>query len=287
MIKVFKIAPLTRILITIYFVILILNFVFHGLLYQLFALNPQSVIHNFEIWRLITFVFAPGNIESTLLLSFVFWFIGPNLESGFSRGKFLILLTITSLIQGSLFTLLFIRDNNFISGGEGIALILLSLYVFLEVTSNTRRISFKRLISLPTSVFVTVAWFSAVILHHSFTANEDLAISIISGAFGVMTGSIIFMHIKLIDFLTARKKSTSATYSVPKPEELIESLSTRKEYQQKHLFRAEEEYSSDEESNEYFSEERLNRILDKISEYGREALTADEELYLKEYSENL
>ena len=62
MIKVFKIAPLTRILITIYFVILILNFVFHGLLYQMFALNPQNVIHNFEIWRLITFVFAPGNI---------------------------------------------------------------------------------------------------------------------------------------------------------------------------------------------------------------------------------
>ena len=278
---------MTRMLITIYFVILILNFVFQGLLYQFFALNPQRVIQNFELWRLITFVFAPGNIESTLLLSFVFWFVGPNLESGFNRNKFLILLLITSLLQGTLFTLLFIRNNSLVTGGEGMALILLSLYVFLEVTSNTRRISFKRLISLPTSVFVTVAWFSAVILHHSFTANEDLAISIISGAFGVMTGSIIFMHIKLIDFLTAHKKSTGATYSIPKPEELIETFSARKEYQQKHVFSAEEEYSSDEESNDYFSEVRLNRILDKISEYGREALTADEELYLKEYSENL
>ncbi len=71
---------------------------------------------------------------------------------------------------------------------------------------------------------------------------------------------------------------------IPKPEELTLAL-----IQQNGLKRLNRSLKEDTSSFEdiVFTEDKLNSILDKINEYGKESLSLNEKKYLEEYSRNL
>jgi membrane associated rhomboid family serine protease len=288
MLESLKIATFSRLFISIYFLMLIANYLTNGFVSGLIALNSSQIINHYEIWRLFTYIFAPGNIEATILVSFVFWFIGPKLEEGFNKSKFFLMVFLSIVFQGTIFTFLYLRNPGYFTGVESIALLMLSLYVFLELTSDKYKLSYRSFISIPTAILVLIAWFSSVLIHSSIASDSGLTASIISGAFGVILGTVIFMQIKFAQYVFGKKNSMPRHYPIPKPEELIETLSERRRAHQKKMAYFDEEMHNDDVSNEdYYTEERLNIILDKISDYGRESLTHEEELFLHEYSDKL
>ena len=272
----------------IYITIGAISYFTNGTAFHYLALNPVSLILNQELWRLLTFSLVPSTIEGTLLFALVFWFIAPIVEDKFKTKKFIPLLLLVASLQGAVFTLLFWQKNINLAGGEGIAFFILTLYMLLEVSSEKIHFSLNKIHSLPFVVLLTVVWFSSVLIHHSFTENAYFNYAIIGGAYGIIFGTIIFMQIKTAEYLFGRKRQTKKPVNIPSPEELISSLSARKKTMPQSQFEddfQEEETMFDDE--EYFSEDRLNSILDKINEHGTESLTTDEKLYLEEYSKYL
>jgi membrane associated rhomboid family serine protease len=280
----------SRILVFIYLIIGLASYLSNGVAYNLLSLNPVIAVSNSELWRLFSFSFVPGNIEGTLLFSFVFWFIAPILEERFRTRKFALLLVLIASLQGAIFTLLFWGKPLNIAGGEGVALFVLTLYMFLEVSDDGNAMNFyaRKIRSLPFVVLTTVVWFSSVLIHNSFVSNSGFTVSIIAGAFGIILGAIMFMQIKAADYLLGRRKSISSpVVNIPNPEELITSLHTSRKRALQNHFDEEDEYEEEFSAADYFSEDRLNAILDKINEQGKDSLTSDEKLYLEEYSKYL
>jgi membrane associated rhomboid family serine protease len=264
----------------------VISYLSNGESYNLFVLNPSSMILHGELWRLFTFSFLPNSIEGIILVAIVFWLIAPELETKFQTKKFVLLTFLVIALQGAIFTLLFWNKNVTVAGAEGIAFFILTLFMFLEVTNkNNWPIRINR--SLHFVVFIPVVWFASVILHNTFSDNIALSNSIISAAYGIIFGGIMFVQMKAVKHIINPRRQTTNPVNVPTPEELIGSLSMQKESSYETHF--EEDYENDfpQDIEEYFSEERLNQILDKINEYGKDSLTPDEKLYLKEYSQYL
>jgi len=279
----------SRILVLIYLMLGLASYLSNSVSYYLLSLNPFITVSNPELWRLVSFSLVPGTIEGTLLFSFVFWFIAPILEEHFKIKKFVFLLFLITSLQGAIFSLLFWGKNIFIAGGEGISLFVLTLYMFLEVSDSKYSMSFNawEIHSLPFIVLTTVVWFSSVLIHNSFVSGAGFTVAIIAGAFGIILGAIMFMQIKVADYLLGRKRNVGNPVNIPSSEELITSLHIGRKRAVQNHFDAEENYEEEFSAADYFSEERLNAILDKINEQGKESLTSDEKLYLEEYSRHL
>ena len=81
------------------------------------------------------------------------------------------------------------------------------------------------------------------------------------------------------------KNNKNKNLNIPRPEELTPALISDKKLENSEgladLVRG--------EMQNYFiqDEDRLNEILDKISDYGSDSLTYDERNYLNKYSQNL
>ncbi len=279
----------SRFLVFIYLMLGLASYLSNGVAYNLLSLNPALTVADSELWRLFTFSFVPGTIEGTLLFSFVFWFIAPILEERFRTKKFALMLVLVILLQGAIFSLLFWGKGVVIAGGDGLAFFILTLYMFLEVSDGENLIHFhsRKIHSLPFIVLTTVVWFSSVLIHNSFVSSFIYTASIIAGSFGIILGAIIFMQIKAADYVFGRKTSISSPVSIPSPEELITSLHTRRKRAVQNQYEEDDEYAAGYAYSDYFSEDRLNAILDKINEQGKDSLTSDEKLYLEEYSRYL
>ncbi len=277
---------ISKIFVCIYLIMGVISYLTNGASYNLLVLNSHSMLADGELWRLFTFTLLPDTIEGTILTSLVLWFVAPALELKFKTKKFALLAFFVIALQGAIFTLLFWNKNVNVAGAEGLSFFILTLYMFLEV-SDKNVFSFKNKRTLNLVVFIPVVWFASVIVHNSFTNNPSLTNSIISSAYGIIFGGIIFVQMKAAKHLLNPERQTTNPVNVPSPEELIGSLRMQKEGAFETQFDDEYENDIPVEIEEYFSEERLNQILDKINEYGKDSLTPDEKLYLKEYSKYL
>lgn len=275
----------SRILALTYLAIGAISYLTNGITFHQLALNPTQMVLHQELWRLITFTLLPSTLEGTILFALVFWFIAPVIEEKYQMKKFILLLFLVTSIQGAVFTLLFWQKNIFLAGGEGISFFVLTLYMLHEVSSNKLQFAINRIHSLHLVILLTIVWFSAVLLHNSFAESAHLNYSLISSSYGILLGTILFMQIKASKKLLGEKRHIENTINIHNPEELIASLSTHRKTVLQNHFDEELDEDTEYEQDEYFSEERLNAILDKINEYGTEALSSDEKLYLEEYSQ--
>lgn len=253
------------------------------------SLDTARIIHYFEIWRIVSFTLVPNSLESALLFAFSFWVIGALLEDRFKTFKFAALLSILTMLQGTVFSLLFWNSATPLIGGEGLALFVISLYMFFELTNKTTNFSLKSLRSLPFVLLITVVWFASVIIHETFNISYSFVAPLISGSFGILTAAFVFMQIKFALHLFRPYTSVSGgTVTKPQEQEILQSNSVMKTKPIFHSdYNEENDDIADFDSDDYYSEEKLNRILDKMNEYGKQSLTSDELLYLKEYSEYL
>lgn len=258
---------------------------------QFLGLNPQRVINDIEIWRIFTYPFVSLSIAEIILFTFAYLFIAPKIEY-YIISKPILILSFVSLIplQGILSTLLFARENIYLFGTEALSFAVITLYflIFYRIVSQYRDTPFRLLVQTALIVFF---WIMAASLDAYVYQRPSLINSFGFALSGVTTGIICFYFAKPIvkkiietrieDYTAFQKKYFQQEEN--KIQNIHQSNIDVKEVQNfltSNLL-------PDEDREFEMSEERLNQILDKINERGKDALSSEEIKFLECYSKYL
>jgi membrane associated rhomboid family serine protease len=180
-------------------VVYILNYLFDGLLSKYLALNPEAVLQNWELWRLVTFPFSAYSLEGILLFGFTFLIVGPKVEQYIGRYIYPFVLSLLVLLEGILLTLSFWKENVAIGGMEGLSFFVLTLYSLLYFGkrsdfSNYRPTKARMIVSL-----VAFAWASVLLTRSLLTANmEYLITNSASAMIGLFSGILLYIQLRML-----------------------------------------------------------------------------------------
>lgn len=267
-------------------IIYALNYIMDGALYSMFALDPTAAVRNMEVWRLLTFPFVPGSYEGIVIFAITFLSVGPKLEATVKGGLFWVVLALLVCLQGTLTTLIYVDTGFVFAGMEGLSFFMITLFMFLNINKKIVFTSKQPVRSIIFGIMVGSFWLLATLVHSMVASNEILLVNGTNAAFGVVAGGLVFIQVKLLKKKHDSERQDLSQYEIPEPDQLSMALIAQNE-KKKH------NYSKDfEENNAYefdgaLSEDKLNEILDKITESGKESLSVDELRFLDEYSKNL
>lgn len=274
---------------TLLFIVLLgycANYFSGGTANQYLELIPEKVWSSFELWRLISYPFAIPGLESILLFSFSFYFVASKIETLFKEKIYPIFIGLMVLFQGIFVSLVFRDSSILFSGADGISFLMIFLFVLLSFNSKSIPNWYRPARTVTFSLLIGVLWVS-VLMYRSDISNSNVVVSSAFNAlFGMFFAVITFMKIR--SEIIIRKKSkieNQLPYIIPTPEELKYALMG--EIRKKQFNSLEDEYSYPASDEFYPDEERLNEILDKISEYGKDSLTISEIKYLENYSNSI
>lgn len=275
-------------LLTIVLVIYAVNYLLNGVLNNYLALVPNLVIDNFQLWRVISFPLATPPIESIVLFAFVFYFIAPKIESLLPRRFYPILLSLLVMLQGVISTLTFWKSSLVFTGMDGLSFFIMFLFALLSISKKTLPYWFN---PLRTGLMILLSgglWTSALLLN-SNKVGDNLIITGSAGAlFGILYACATYIQIRFASRKATKNDNLGLppNVSIPSPEELKYAMAGINE--KKYLQNAGDDLL-DKESDMGFvpDEDRLNEILDKISESGKESLTPHELQYLQDYSNSI
>ncbi len=262
------------------------NYFTGGIANQYLELIPAKVWSNFELWRLISYPLAIPGLESILLFSFSFYFVASKIESLFKEKVYPIFLGLMVLFQGIFVSLVF-RDSAIVfSGADGISFLMIFLFVLLSLNSKSIPNWYKPARTVAFSLLTGVLWLS-VLMYRSDISNSNVVVaSSFNALFGMFFGVITFLKIRS-EIITRKKNriENQLPYVIPTPEELKYALMG--EVRKKQFNSLEDEYNYPISDEFQPDEDRLNEILDKISEYGKDSLTVSEIKYLENYSNSI
>ncbi len=277
---------------TLLFVVLLgycANYISGAWANQFLSLIPERIFNNFEFWRLLTFPFAVPRLENILLFSFSFYFIAPKIELLFRGKLFPLLLGLLTILQGIILSLVF-RDSSIVfSGGEGISFFMIFLFAALSFSTKSLPNWFKPGKIGGLSLLVGIMWISILMFQNSAFGNSVIISSASNAIFGIFFSIIIYFKIRT-DIIKQRRLQTKEINDlipiiIPTPEELKYAMMGESRKKQFNSYE-EDTYSK---YSEKFNpdEDKLNEILDKILDYGKESLTISENKYLEDYSNSM
>ena len=279
-------SSLSRKILIALVVLLILSFVrFFGMMGEftaLTALVPARVYPGWELWRLFTYAIVP-EIFGVLVGMITFSIPGEELEQMLGTRHYGLLMLIMLLFAALMHTALFFGYNVPMVGPANIAFFVLVGFVYLFPQSEIQ-IIFIRIRS-----WVLLAILSGVLLLlTAANANTlgDLRLILSSGGFGLILGGFYFharfqkypfllRPIRSVERMTVRLSSSGR-----KPAPMPGRTSTQQSVRVRIPFQKPV-------PREMTDEERLNMILEKISEKSYSALTEDEKRFLRDYSGKL
>lgn len=267
-------------------VLLILSFVrFFGAgghIVELASLIPVRVIPGWEIWRLFTYPIVP-EVFGVLVGLITFSIPGEELEQMLGTRQYGLLMLMMLLCAALMHTVLFFGGEAKMIGPANIAFFVLVGFVYLFPHSEIQ-IIFIRLRS-----WVLLTILSGVLLLLT-AANagglRDLLYVLSSGGFGLILGGAYFharfqkypfllRPIRSMERMTVRLSPTARkTAPAPRRTSTQQPVRVRIPFQKP-------------AAREMTDEERLNAILEKISEKSYSALTEDEKRFLRDYSGKL
>ncbi|MCX7908033.1 MAG: rhomboid family intramembrane serine protease [Ignavibacteria bacterium] len=253
---------------------------------KLFALNPQLVIYEIQIWRLFTFPLLSLSIAEVFLFIYSFWVLGPKVENCFRKNYYLLSLLLFIFLQGFLTTALFGKEKFYLVGTEGLSFYLITLYylIYFRIVSQYETLPLRNMVQ---TALVICFWLMAVTLDSFIYERNTLINSFSFAIVGIFIGTLSYLQnrsfaTELIqqryqDFILFRKKLEEFESEFDDPD--IANTSVNSSF----------DASSKETKtiNIPFTEENLNKILDKIIEKGKESLTEEEVDFLKEYSKKV
>lgn len=275
-----------------------IDFLTHGFISSKAGLNPFLIFEKHEFWRLFTFPLSYFSLSNVLLLVLSVIYICPLIEGHIFRNIFPILTALIILLYGIVFVLFFWQKNIFVGGNEGMLLFCNFLALFFFYDKKITFLSFYWKVILIVPVFI---FFWLIIYILGFAVNnqfEKLNIAFFSMGFGLFSSLLVFFQYRLISKLIQTKSRISNKeitneddkyYDVsnfPDGELVQYKLSKNlgiNEYENTERSQYEQKYNI----NFEFSEDKLNEILDKISEFGSESLTQVERKFLEDYSKQL
>ncbi len=262
-----------------------LDFIMDGKLSELFYLNPAQVVGDLEAWRLFTFPLAPGHIENVFLFGVTFTILGPKIESVIEGIYYPIILFLMACLLGTVITLGFWGDSLIFTGMTGLSFFVMSLFLYLNaekkiIVLNSRPVRSFILVSL-----ILLSWISSIVIRALLTNTVFLISELSLAGFGIISASLIYLQIYLVK---RKKRGVGSEFDgldIPDPEQLSMALISQQE--QKKYNRGESDENIVQENEPVLNEDRLNQILDKINETGKESLSPEEIRFLKDYSKNL
>lgn len=252
-----------------------------------FALNPQRVINDIEIWRLFTYPILSLSIAEVVLFLFAFWLIAPKIEYYILSKSILVLSFVVYIpLQGILSTLLFARENVYMVGTEGLSFAVITLYflIFYRIVYQYQDVSLRLLIQTALVVFF---WIMAASLDAYIYQRPTLINSFGFAVSGVILGIISYYFAKpivkeLMEIRIDEYKRFRQVFLEPIEKyqsEIGNSNSNNNEVDDLISL----ELGNQDQPSE-ISEERLNKILDKMNEQGKDSLTIEEIKFLENYS---
>lgn len=195
------------------------------------------------------------------------------------------LLTSVLIVSfGITHTLIFWDGDISLSGAEGVCIAILALYTLFE---PKKKIKIHFLPSIPImfiSIAIVLLWIFLKYVH-SINNIGYFVQSSLSLAFGITSALLVFVH-----FVTIRKIFAKGDKDLLKEFQRIDEAKKYALMREGIIdrYKIEDEFD-DFESYEpiEYSESRLNEILDKIIEHGKESLTFEEIRYLENYSRHI
>jgi len=255
-----------------------------GKISSVLALQPYLILEKMELWRLITFPFARGTVESTMLFLLVFYLYGPKLEEILNRTLFSLILILVTILQGTILTLVFWKSPAMLSGMEGISFFVMLLYTFFKKGKRVYIWLFKPVKTSVLTMIIFIGWGTALLSHSLLNDGYSILIKGVLSAFiGFTAAGVSFMQIRTTKNLI-KARLAERGLEIPKPEELTPALIEQNELRKyAQSLRDEPTYYGQIK----YTVDRLNEILDKIIAHGKESLSPEERRYLEGYSKNV
>ena len=276
------------------------NFVFDGVLFSYFALNTEKIFLNYEFWRLLSYPFIFSSAEGLFLFVIIFVFLSPKLEYFLSAKIYPLFLSMISFVIGATTTIVFNTKKIEIGGMEGISFFVIALFIFLLVRD-------KYLVRKRPALMIcitTVAIWGAFKVAVAFLGGIHLIVpSLVFAVSGFIIGFLVYLQIHYVIKIKIKRskvKTTEQKLKLPSAEELTFIM------YQNPIFRelitnsnvsnsaksvqtdVNVDYAPDNlEQDTMNDEERLNMILEKIFENGKDSISPAELSFLEKYSNKL
>ena len=228
-------------------VVFILQYVFRPHFTNLFALHPRSVVENFYVWQMVSYMFLHGGLMHLLFNMLMLWLFGSTLEAVWGSRQFLRYYVVCGL-GGAVFSLIF-SYNNYVIGASGA---IFGLYLAYAMMFPDNHVYLYFLV--PIKAKYLVAGLALFQLVSGISGPSGIAYFAHLG--GMAAGLFFFRH------ELARK--------------LRSHHNPRKRWQ---AFKEERK-----ETQESHDTANIDSILDKISAKGYDKLTTTEKRILENYS---
>ncbi len=271
----------SRKILTVVLLIYFLNYFLHGAFNEIFSLNSQLVLKDLEFWRLFTYPLTLSSIESLILLIFSFYFIAPMLESKINTISLGLVTFVLIISFGIIHTLVFWNGEITLTGAEGISIAILALHSLFEPRKKVKVNYLPPIPIVIISMFFVFLWITLKYVQ-SIHNIEYFVQSSLSLAFGITFALLIFVHLVTIRKIFA-KGDKDLLKEFQKIDEAKKYAVVREGFTDRYKIEDEFDDYPSYESIEY-SETRLNEILDKIIEHGKDSLTYEEIKFLENYS---
>ncbi|MDC1068326.1 rhomboid family intramembrane serine protease [Candidatus Kapabacteria bacterium] len=268
-----------------------------GQISPILELDVNKIINDFELWRLFSYPFATGSFESSLLFVIAIGLFGPKIEERYNPYIFPLLFFLISLIHGTTFTWIYIYTAKTFAGTEGLSFFI--FFAFINTNSKAKfkftnkgiRVQASLLISLIISLWLGIQIIK--VLDYKIMSSLD---SLIFAGLGI--GNSIILWLQFYLFRKKQERQAIDTLDILEndsnfaDEELSQfekdELSLALIASQQRIYK---EHQKDENlvisPDPLLNEERMNSLLDKISDKGYTSLSTTEQKFLKEYSKSL
>lgn len=239
-------------------------------------LIPSLVLEDLQLWRLLTYPLAPA-FMSVLVGAVVFGQPGEEVEGMFGRKKFGLLLLVITLAVGGLHLLLFASSDPPLAGLINQALFMMVVYVYLFPQSSVHIFFFsvRSIILLGLMLAAAIIW--GVVL---ISGGASLLTPLVTGLLGAIAG---YLYAEL-SYGKHREASGLARRSARSRSGSMKGVTKGGGLRVIHSMTRTKEPENAEIADD---ETRMNKLLDKISDRGYDALTADEKEFLERYSSRI
>jgi hypothetical protein len=215
---------------------------------------------------------------------FTFYYIFPRLEDYLRGITIFALLAPLIILHGLIHTLAFWDSPIPFTGMEGVSIYLLALTTLFKKDTKIKLPVAKPVKLSVVSAVVVSLWTLIKAIPYVFY-DTTLSIELLSGGlFGITFGALTYFQFKFFKKFF-KKEIYVPPLVIPKPEELKMAMIAQTKANQQRRAVQQETYTTAEKA--LSREERLDQILDKINDSGKDSLTDDENRFLIDYSNDI
>ena len=223
--------------------------------FQLFGLVPRSVIQEYKIWQMFTYLFIHGGFIHILFNMFVLWMFGKSLEADWNKNEFLLFYFVCGIGAGFITVLSSTNSIIPVVGASGAIYGVLVAYGF---TYPNRIVYLYGL--FPLKVKYMVLGLGIIAFFASLSASKS-TVSHITHLSGMVIGVIYI----LINF----KMKNIRLWSIKMR---LKSIREKQNW---------------DEDVDVYVKKQVDKILDKLNDQGWESLTSQEEEFLTRASRRI